>query len=160
MADRHMDFDAARAESTQKVVDPLGFTLCGTEWEIRTDIPGAMLLDFITAETVTSQLRSGKDLLLEAISPEQKASFEAMLRAGRPASVLLTADLTKLTAAELKAKAKELDVEIPTKIDKPGLVKLLNGKRDSDGASPPDMPLLDEVIAWLVRELIGRPSTP
>jgi len=159
MADRHMDFDAARADSEEAEVDPLYFTLCGTKWNIRSDVPGAMLLDFITADKVTTQLGAGKALLIEAIEEEQRPAFEVMIRRGKPATVLLTGDINTLTAAALRAKAKELGVEVPAKAGKDKLISSLVGKKDNDGISPPSMPQFDEIIAWLVRELVGRPST-
>lgn len=128
---RHMDFDAARAESKTAVVDPVSFTLCGQEWSVQTDVAGALLMDFITSRTVSEQLRAGKDLLVLAIDVEQRTDFEDMLRFGRPASAARKAN------KELGQPARKAEPAIPA----------------------PSMEQLDTIVAWLVRELLGRPTT-
>lgn len=132
MTTRHMDFDAARAESETATEDPISFRLCGTDWDVRTDISGSLLMDFILSERVTDSLRSGKELLLHAIDPSRHAEFEQMLREGRAATPAVKANKAS------GIKAEKAEPAIP----------------------PPTMAQLDDVIAWLVRELIGRPTTP
>ena len=129
---RHMDFDAARSESDTAVEDPISFTLGGEEWNVRSDISGSLLMDFILSERVTDSLRAGKHLLLHAIALEDQPRFEEMLREGKRGSAAVKANKATGTKAEKAVPA----------------------------VSPPTMAQLDDVIAWLVRELIGRPTTP
>lgn len=127
--DRFMDFDVARAEVSEEAT-PLTFKLGGETWTIRTDISGAMILDFLTADNVTGQLRAGKDLMVHAVAPSQQDAFRRMLLDGRPARPGVRANKS------LGIKASKAEPAIP----------------------PPQMSQLDQVMAWLVKELLGRPT--
>jgi len=155
---RHMDFDAARAESEEAPGDPLTFTLGGDLWEVRPNTSGALLMDFILAETVTDQLRAGKELLMASIEPSQGARFQRMLRTGKALVPLSRDALDALSTTDLKEQAKTVKVKGYTKMSKAKLVDALDGKTLGDSIPPPTMSQIDEVIAWLVRELIGRPT--
>jgi hypothetical protein len=161
MADeRYMDFDAARAESEEDPQEPLKFKLGGDEWEVRSEISGALLMDFILAESVTDSLRAGKELLLHSIDPGARARFDRMLKLGKPIVPATAAMLGEKNVTELRAIAKQRKLDgVISKMGKPKLVKELTGKSLGDPVPPPSMPMLDEVIAWLVRMLIGRPTT-
>jgi len=157
---RHMDFDAARAESEAVPGDPLTFTLGGDTWEVRPNTSGALLMDFILAETVTDQLRAGKELLMASIEAGQTTRFQRMLRSGKAVAPIPRSTLEGQTVAELKAKAKDAKVKGYAKLGKESLVDALDGKTGGTPIPPPTMAQIDEVIAWLVRELIGRPTQP
>lgn len=160
MTSRHMDFDASRAESENTPGEPISFTLGGDTWEVVPNTSGALLMDFILSETVTDQLRAGKELLMTSIAPMQVAKFERMLRSGKPILALDKAALEKMGTPELKAKAKALGVKGYTKMSKGALVDELDGKTLGTPIPPPSMEQIDQVIAWLVRELIARPTQP
>ncbi|HUU97857.1 MAG TPA: hypothetical protein VM487_19140 [Phycisphaerae bacterium] len=66
--------------------------------------------------------------------------------------------LDALSTTDLKEQAKTVKVKGYTKMSKAKLVDALDGKTLGDSIPPPTMSQIDEVIAWLVRELIGRPT--
>lgn len=156
----HMDFDADRAAA--KGESPT-FTLCGQVWEMRTDIPGDLVLDYFDAGLkgeYIAQLKLGKELLIESIVPNQRDDFRLVMREGKPGSILMPEVLNEMTLAALKAKAKDLGVALPSKVDKRTAVQTLTGSIDDDGISAPVLGDYDTILAWLTQVVFGRPTTP